>query len=256
MIIKNPLNYEGQCIIICDRNIILKNEKLPDFEDLLKIKSKEEDGVFFIEDTFNICVLELKSFNNTDNEYTTMYLREFFSTACEDEVFKVSRAKALIGYVNSNVYCSVCASKLEDSKKETVRICPKCNKTFYPKIEPCIIMRIVKDGKILLANHSKRNQDIYACIAGFVEAGETLEQACIREVYEETQIKIKNIKYLGSQSWPFPSQLMLAFSAEYESGEIKVQEDEIKKADWFDVNNLPNTPMRGSISYQLIHFEI
>lgn len=256
MIIDNPKEFNGKCMIIYDKDVILKNGELPDFEDVKYILEKEEKGEFFLEDTFDICVLELKSIDNIQDEYEHRYLREYFAYGMEEDVFKLSRAKALIAYHKNNKYCTSCGSRLINSDKETLKMCPKCNATYYPQIAPCIIMRVVKDGKILLANHANRNQDIYACIAGFVEAGETLEQACFREVLEETNIKIKNIKYLGSQSWPFPYQLMLAFSAEYESGEIKVQESEIKTADWFDPNNLPNVPMPGSISYKLINFEI
>jgi thioredoxin reductase (NADPH) len=92
--------------------------------------------------------------------------------------------------------------------------------------------------------------------AGYVEAGETIENAVRREIFEETGIKVRNIQYRGSQSWPFPQQLMLAFYADYESGEIKVQEEEIEDARWFDRNNLPATPAPGSIAYKLIHGEI
>ena len=108
-------------------------------------------------------------------------------------------------------------------------------------------------NEILLARHLQRNQDVYACIAGFMEAGETAEHAVRREILEETGISVKNIHYLGSQSWQFPDQLMLAFTAEYESGEINVQKEELIEAGWFDRNNCPATPQPGSIAYRLIH---
>ena len=134
--------------------------------------------------------------------------------------------------------------------------CPNCGELLFPRIDPCIIVLVRKGDKILLARHTQRNQDIYACLAGYVEAGETIENAVRREIFEETGIKVKNIQYRGSQSWPFPRQLMLAFYADYESGEIKVQEEEIEDAKWFDINDLPATPAPGSIAYKLIHGEI
>ena len=108
----------------------------------------------------------------------------------------------------------------------------------------------------MLARHVQRNQDIYACIAGFMEAGESAEQAVKREILEETGIKVKNICYKGSQSWPFPAHLMLAFTAEYESGEIKIQPDELSDAQWFNIHDNPATPPPGSIAYKLIHNEL
>ena len=90
-------------------------------------------------------------------------------------------------------------------------------------------------------------------ISGFVEVGESLEQAVKREIFEETGLKVKNIVYRGSQSWPFPDQLMLAYTAEYESGDLKLQKEEIADARWFDPKNCPATPKPGSIAYKLIH---
>ena len=131
--------------------------------------------------------------------------------------------------------------------------CPECANQIFPRINPCVIMLVKKGNKILLARHAQRNQDIYTCLAGFVEAGETIEQAVHREIMEETGIKVKNVKYFGSQSWPFPAQLMFGFTAEYDSGEIKLQPDEIADAAWFDRGNHPATPPEGSIAYKLIN---
>ena len=96
---------------------------------------------------------------------------------------------------------------------------------------------------------------MYTCIAGFMEAGESAENAVKREVKEEVGLNIKNIRYRGSQSWPFPDQLMLGFTAEYESGELKLQKEEIADAQWFDRDNCPASPKPGSIAYRLIHEE-
>ena len=96
---------------------------------------------------------------------------------------------------------------------------------------------------------------MYTCIAGFMEAGESAENAVKREVKEEVGLNIKNIRYRGSQSWPFPDQLMLGFTAEYESGELKLQKEEIADAQWFDRDNCPSSPKPGSIAYRLIHEE-
>ena len=140
-----------------------------------------------------------------------------------------------------------------DSFVQCTEECQNCKKMHFPRIEPCIIVVVEKDGKILLARHIHRNQDIYACVAGFIEAGESAEQAVERELFEETGIKVKNVTYRGSQSWPFPDQLMLGFTAEYQSGEINIQKEEIADAQFFDPNNLPPSPKEGSIAYRLIN---
>ena len=100
--------------------------------------------------------------------------------------------------------------------------------------------------------HKNRTKGLFTCIAGFVETGETIEQTVEREVFEETGLKVKNIRYAGSQAWPYPDQLMLAFCCDWESGEIKIQEDELAGADWFSPDKLPKIPGPGSVAYNLI----
>ena len=128
-----------------------------------------------------------------------------------------------------------------------------CNQEFiYPKISPCIITLVTREDEILLERNKFFPENWYSTLAGFIEAGETAEDALKREVMEEVNIAVKNIKYFGSQPWPFPSQLMLGFFCEYESGEIKVEEAELEDAKWFKINDLPNIPPKLSISGQLI----
>ncbi|MBQ0126580.1 MAG: NAD(+) diphosphatase [Bacteroidales bacterium] len=161
------------------------------------------------------------------------------------------------GYLNwrSSVrFCPSCGAMLEDHPVENARVCPECGKVQYPRIEPCVIAVICRGKEILLLRHAQRNQDIWCCLAGFVEAGESLEQALRREVKEETGLEIGNIRYAGSQSWPFPDQLMVGFYADYAGGDIVLQESEILEAGWFRTDNLPPHPSPGSISWNLIHF--
>ena len=161
-----------------------------------------------------------------------------------------------LGYVNwhdATRFCARCGKPLEDHAKELARVCSACGTLVFPRISPAIIVLVEKDGKILLARHSYRNQDMYTCIAGFLEHGETLEECVAREVFEETGLAVKNIRYAGSQSWPFPDQFMVAFYADWASGEIKVDPSEILEADWFDRTALPNHPMPGTVAWRLIN---
>ncbi len=163
-----------------------------------------------------------------------------------------SRALGLLNWHHSTRFCPQCGARLEDHPVELARVCPSCTRLIFPRISPAIIVLVRKEGRILLARHAHRNQDVYACIAGFLEHGETLEECVAREVREETGIEVGNVTYAGSQSWPFPDQHMVAFYADWVSGDIRVDGSEIAEARWFDPAKLPNTPMPGTIAWKLI----
>ena len=199
--------------------------------------------------------VELKSGYSPADGCRFINMRQFFAERSEEEAAVAARLKAMASWRKSTRFCPGCGHALEPHAVEDAMVCPSCGRTIYPRIEPCVIAVIMKGDEILLLRHKQRNTDIFACLAGFVEAGETFEQALVREVREETGLEIDNIRYAGSQSWPFPDQLMVAFYADYRSGEIKVQEDEISEARWFRRDELPPHPGPGSISWRLIHFD-
>ena len=172
-----------------------------------------------------------------------------------DDLFSViSRAIQIQHWFEAHKFCGYCGNELVEDSKERAMVCNHCDAPpAYPKISPCVITLIHRKNEILLAHNVNFPENFYSTLAGFIEPGESVEAALEREVLEEVGIKVKNIKYFGSQSWPFPSQLMLGYYAEYSSGEISPDLEEIDKADWFKIDNLPNTPPANiSISGKLI----
>ncbi len=165
------------------------------------------------------------------------------------------RALGVLNWRKEHRFCGRCGAAMAEHPVEVARQCPACGGMVWPDVSPAVIVRVEKEGKILLARHAYRNRDIFACIAGHVDAGETAEECVRREVREETGLEVEDIRYRGSQHWPFPNQLMLAFTSRWVSGEIRVQEEELLEAGWFDPARLPATPGKGSVAHRLIHGE-
>ena len=171
-----------------------------------------------------------------------------------DSIFTVcSRSLQIDNWFMSNQFCGTCGKAIKPHETERAMICECKNNLIYPTISPCIIVLVTKGEELLLAHNKNFPGDFYSTLAGFIEPGESAESAIEREIFEEVSVKVKNITYYGSQSWPFPSQLMLGYHAEYESGEVQPDGVEIDKADWFNYQELPQVPTGNiSISGQLI----
>lgn len=171
-----------------------------------------------------------------------------------DSVFSAyGRAMQMLAWRHDHKFCGRCGdtTTLADSGKALA--CKTCEHSCYPRLSPCVIVAVTRGNQLLLAAAKGRRAAFYSTLAGFIEPGETAEEAVAREVREEVGLKVTNIRYVASQCWPFPSQLMLGFYADYAGGELNLAPDEIEDADWFDQNSLPPIPPRASISGQLIH---
>lgn len=179
-------------------------------------------------------------------------LRPLMSLIEENMFWLVGRAIQIVNWNKDHKYCGRCGTLTENLEGERAKKCPKCDFINYPRISPAIIVAVVNEDKLLLAHNNQAPEGMYSVLAGFVEPGETFEECVVREVFEETGIKVKNIKYFGSQPWPFPNSMMIGFTAEYESGEIQVDGKEIGHADWYLSNALPLTRRSISISTKLI----
>ena len=179
-------------------------------------------------------------------------LSAYFYTHDEEENARAARMKGLCSWRESTRFCPTCGQPLQLHAVENALECPACGRLLFPRVEPCIIVLVTRGEELLLLRNIKDTRGVYACLAGFVEIGETLEQAVRREIREEAGLEVENIRYVGSQGWPFPDQLMAAFYADYKSGEICIQESEIADARWFRRDALPPLPKPGSIARRLI----
>ena len=185
---------------------------------------------------------------------------------------QLSQAIQLLRWQADTRFCSRCAAPTVAAKcGERAMVCDVCRLRQYPRVQPCVITAITRPNpqsgemQILLAHHHRHGQQktaphllqssqplLYGLIAGFVEVGESLEHAVVREVAEEVGLSLSDIHYVSSQPWPFPSNLMLGFRASYAGGDIVLQEDELSHADFFNLSKLPRIPFKGSIAYELI----
>lgn len=163
-----------------------------------------------------------------------------------------NRAVQLLDWDRDHKFCGRCGSLTENVKHEHSKKCPVCGLTSYPRISPAVIMLVHRKNEVLLTRSPNFRPGIFSVQAGFVEAGESLEDAVRRELYEETGISVKDISYFGSQPWPFPNSLMVAFTAVYAGGELKLDPTEIEAGGWYKRNELPTVPDSASISRKLI----
>ncbi len=179
-------------------------------------------------------------------------LRELFD-AIDDQLFAVAgRAYQIVHWDLAHQYCGECGAPTELKSDEFARLCPRCGRASYPNSEPAIIVAVRDRDRILLGRRRNHQHGMYSVLAGFVDPGETLEACVRREVKEEVGVAVKNIRYFGSQSWPFPNSLMVAFTAEYAGGEIAIDNKEIVDAQWFAADRLPTVPGKITIARHLI----
>lgn len=186
-------------------------------------------------------------------------LRTLSKVADENIYTLASKANLILNWFKLNQHCGICGSKMykKNSRTERAMICSNCGNTTWPRTSPAIIVAVTKGDKLLLAHNKQFPKRKYSVIAGFVEYGETLEECVKREVYEEVGIKIKNIKYFGSQPWPYPNSMMIGYTAEYADGNIKVDGEEIIHADWYSKEQIPEMYTKSiSIGSKLIEWFI
>ncbi len=180
-----------------------------------------------------------------------MGLRETFEVLDKETYALAGKARELLYWNENTKYCGVCGAPMKFHTNISKR-CTNCGKEMWPSLATAIIVAITRGEEILLVQSKNFRGDYMGLVAGFVETGETLEDAVKREALEETGITIKNIQYAGSQAWPYPSGLMIGYTAEYESGDLCIQRSELNKGGWYSLRNLPAIPGKVSLARQLI----
>jgi NAD+ diphosphatase len=183
-------------------------------------------------------------------------LREVYGRLDEDLFWIAARAVQVVDWDRTHQFCGRCGVPLKTSQTERAKECPQCGLLHFPRLAPAIIVLVERGNELLLARSRHFMPGMYSVLAGFVEPGESLEEAVVREVREEVGISVKDIKYFGSQPWPFPHSLMIGFIAAYAGGKISMDDSEIEDAGWFTADRLPRIPGKISIARKLIDWFI
>jgi NAD+ diphosphatase len=187
------------------------------------------------------------------DEFQWQSLRALLEQLSETEFQTAGRALQVLRWHFDHQFCGRCGKPTVQHARDFAKTCTHCLVDFYPRLSPCIITLVTRGDECLLAWHTRSKDEKYSCLAGFIEMGESPEQTLAREVKEEVGLSVKNIRYLASQPWPFPGQLMLGYFADYAQGDIELDQTEIKAAHWYRYDQLPKVPPITTISGRLIN---
>ena len=188
-----------------------------------------------------------------DSRYEMCGLRPSYYKLPFELYLKAGKCQEILYWDQNTQYCGVCGAPMKMHTDISKR-CTECGKEVWPQLATAIIVLLHRGDEVLLVHAKNFRSNFFGLVAGFVETGETLEEAVHREVMEETGLTIDNIRYFGSQPWPYPCGLMVGFEADYVSGEIKLQQEELAAGAWFTKDNLPTIPEKLSIARKLIDY--
>ena len=179
-------------------------------------------------------------------------LRDLLIEVDESFFAMAGRAKQIVEWHETHRFCGRCGVGTVPCPTELAKKCPQCGMLFYPRLSPAVIVLVRRGDSILLARSPGFPPGMYSALAGFVEPGESIEETISREVREEVGVKVENVRYFGSQPWPFPHSLMIGFTADYAGGKLHVEPTEIEDAGWFGAGDLPTVPPKISIARAMI----
>ena len=180
--------------------------------------------------------------------------RDIVVNGTPEDARRVSAERELAEWRRVNRFCGCCGAEMKPHPNpgERAFVCSECGYAAYPRIAPAVIALVTKGDRVLLQRNTHYRGVVWSLVAGFVDAGENLEDAVRREIREEASIEVKDIRYFGSQTWPYPSNMMIGFRAEYASGELRPDGEEVIESGWFDRDNLPQIPRPGSIARTML----
>ena len=202
-------------------------------------------------------VLEIDEFEEVDPlRYQRANLYHILGRVDEQLFALAGRGAQLLDWERDHRFCGRCGGPMQMDTQERAMRCEPCGTINYPRIAPCAIVLVTRGEELLLARNANFPRPMYSTLAGFIEAGETVEETLVREVREEVGVEVARLRYFQSQSWPFPNQLMLGFFAEYAGGDIVCDPREIADARWFHYRDLPMIPPSSSVAGQLIRHYI
>ncbi len=184
--------------------------------------------------------------------YIFVNMRQLLGVFSDVEFQIAGRGLQIAEWDRNHQYCGRCGGKMIVNGSERAKECTQCSYSNFPRISPAVIVQVTRGNELLLGRSAHFRPGMYSVLAGFVDPGESLEETVHREIYEEVRLRVKNVRYFGSQSWPFPHSLMVGFTAEYESGEIDYEQDELEDAGWFTAETMPVRPSPRSIAGRLI----
>ena len=240
--------FDRKCVLMCDNGT-----RLPMAEELRACICADELLVLGGRiDGHDCWGLHIPSSMQAPQNSSLVECRTVFVTHGGGIASAISRCRELSEWRQKHRFCGCCRSELVFSENDLALKCEKCGAMYYPQIAPAVIVAIMRGKELLLAHNKRFSDNTYSLIAGFVEAGETVEEAVHREILEETNLHVKNLRYLYSQPWPFPNSLMLGIMADYDSGTPVPNDGELTDIQWFPVDRLPKIPAPGSIAHRII----
>ena len=199
------------------------------------------------------CAVHILSRQESVPGYDWRALRSFLGAVTEAEFSLGGRALQVAGWDLDHRFCGRCGGETSYHPRDRARVCDRCELAVYPRISPCVIMLPVRGDECLLARHNHHRRPLLTALAGFIEPGENAEQALVREVKEEVGLDVGAVRYVGTQSWPFPGQLMIGYLVQVTGGELRLDEEEIAQAQWFHRRAIPDDiPPGETLSGQLI----
>ncbi|MEO8182185.1 MAG: NAD(+) diphosphatase [Deltaproteobacteria bacterium] len=250
------LSARTRCFVVRQLGLVVRSEAeqvvLPELSDLQRLGLSTGDLQYLGRLNEQDCFALDAGRAELPAPWAVHSLRSLYGQLTEEEFAVAGRAVQIATFAVTHRFCGGCGQPTTRDAVERCVRCPSCDLVFYPRVSPAIIVLVRRGQEALLATSARFATGFYSTLAGFVEPGESLEQTLAREVFEEVGIQVANVRYFGSQPWPFPHSLMVGFFADYAGGDIVVDGQEILDARWFAADALPEVPPKLSIARQLI----